>query len=64
MIFIDLHVIFAFTLNVFPLNEIEEPSIKCLQRPHLGSLHFVTLKSSSGQFVNFAFVSKRLRIVG
>ena len=44
--------------------EIEDPSIKCLQRPHLGSLHFVTLKSSSGRFVNFAFVSKRLRLGG
>ena len=36
-----LHVIFAFTLKhvFFSLNEIEDPSIKCLQRPHLGSLH-------------------------
>ena len=64
MTFFALHVMFAFTLNAFSLNEMDDPSIKCLQRPHLGSLHFVTLKSSSGWFVNFAFVSKRFRLGG
>ena len=31
------------------------------KRPHLGSLHFLTLNSSGFLLVNFAFVSKRFK---
>ena len=64
MIGTDLLVVFAFTLNGFSSNEMENPSIKCLQTPHLCSLHFITLKASSGRFLDFAFVSKRFRLTG
>ena len=52
-----------FNLNFIPqLNVSELPSNICMQRPQFGLLHFFTAYSSLE--VNFALVSKRLRLYG
>ena len=56
-----LQVILSLTLKILSLNETDGPSIKCLKRPHLGSLHLLTLDCSDSLLVNFALVSKRFK---
>ena len=52
---------FAMRVNVFPLKLNDGPSFMCLQRPHRGSLHFVTLNFVSWVLEHFALVSSFLR---
>ena len=65
-----LYNVFVFASHIvinfesFILKETDDPSVKCLQRSHLGSLHFLTLNSSGCLLVNFAFVSTRFKFGG
>ena len=54
----------SLTLKTFSLKSIDDPSIRCLHRLHLGSLQVLTLYSSLKLLVNLAFVNKRFKFGG